>query len=125
MENRQVYEQRGKISAYILEISTKDFRIIKLFFDNSDEINLVTNTIESLIFPEDPILQNLGLSNLFLATHFKKVKHLNPSSSGWNLYKDPLKEFYRQGVELEKDFRVYTNSHYDTCPSYPKVHIIP
>lgn len=42
MENKQVYEQRGKISAHTLEVSTKDFRVIKLSFDNSDEINEVT-----------------------------------------------------------------------------------
>ena len=100
--------------SHTLELYMKDKREFKLLFVQEEDLNDLASTLESLLFPA-----SVMLPTLFLNTHSQAVKDMR-----WKEW-DPIAEFTRQGVCLSEQYRVFLNEKYQTCQSYPLIHIVP
>lgn len=112
-----IYRLEKKIfdgRSFALEFYMKDKREFKLHFVREEDLNDLASTLEPLLFPV-----SIMLPNLFLITHAEAVKDMK-----WKEW-DPLAEFTRQGVIQGEHYRVFLNDKYQTCQSYPLLHILP
>ena len=99
---------------FALEFYMKDKREFKLHFVREEDLTDLASTLEPLLFPV-----SIMLPTLFLITHAEAVKDMT-----WKEW-DPLAEFTRQGVCIGEHYRVFLNDNYQTCQSYPLLHILP
>jgi hypothetical protein len=113
---------------FLLEISTKDNRLLRLVCDNNAK--RLYGSLALLTNPKD--VNNFTLP----AIRYREYHPVN--NDGWSLY-DPLTEFNRQGVYLAAEdgssssssvyalkFRLSSvNKNFDLCMSYPEILIVP
>lgn len=111
---------------FLLEIYTKDNRVVKLVCDNN--CKRLYGALALLTNPKD--INNFTLPAI-------KYRECHPvNNDGWYLY-DPITEFNRQGVTLAIEnnnslsayipkFRISNvNKSFDLCMSYPETLIVP
>ena len=112
-----IYRIEKKVSdgrSFTLELYMKDKRDCKLSFVQEEDLNDLVSILEPLLFPV-----SVMLPSLFLNTHAEAVHDMR-----WKQW-DPIAEFTRQGLCQGEQYRMFFNETYQTCPSYPLIHIIP
>ncbi|CDW86315.1 myotubularin-related protein 2 [Stylonychia lemnae] len=80
-----------------LEIFTKDFRYIKLIFENMDQCNDAMQRIQIFAFPES------DLRDIFAFKFFDPSLDLQREclENGWDIYQSPDLEFKRQEITIQ------------------------
>ena len=89
---------------------TKDYRHLKFIFDNFDDCNNSMLRIQYLAFLENDRGSN-ELSNVFAFDFYYPMSVEDAEhdlfEDGWDIYRDPLKEFERQGIDHQSPVITY------------------
>ena len=93
--DKTVIDKKTQKTSYI-EIITKDFRYLKLIFETVEDCNNSMQRITFLAFPENEML------NIFAFDYFYPFDtESDLFENGWDIYKDPISEFERQGIDFK------------------------
>lgn len=70
---------------------------MKLLFENVDDCNNAMHRILYLAFPENDKV------NIFAFDYIYPIDNAEHElfEDGWDIYKDPIKEYERQGIDLK------------------------
>lgn len=113
-QNIDVVERKpNNLNGGSLIVKCKDFRLVKLDIGQTDDLNNAATTIESII----------SVNNILLMYPF----YYRPTNSiiedGWTAYR-PEAEFTK--LTLGEEWRItHINQHFDICPTYPCVLVVP
>jgi len=97
-------------------IYAKDYRVIRVSLSsaNQSRAEFIVHTLNSMAF-------RFGLSSTnFFAYKFTKTFDFN----GWK-FSDMTAEYRRQGISDRSEWKIYDNSNYALCDSYPLQVVIP
>jgi len=114
---------RGDDMQVSLNITTRDFRVLKFVYSTNKKFSRKTNVMTC-----DKVQQMLQIvafpDQIQYLFAFSYAKNNPTNGKGWNIY-DPEKEFFRMGVDKSNDvcqFRITAaNEKYKLCPTYPSV----
>jgi len=104
-----------------LEIKTKDLRVLRFTFNDSNERNQALNEIEKRAFWEK---HSLKMQDVVFAFVYKQYATGNCISEDNCLY-STMREYLRQGLSGSEFMISDLNKSYELCASYPKDLIFP
>ena len=123
------YNQQGQ---NFIEIHTKDNRYFKLtFFQlNALDCHEIWAQLDALTFIDGEEKKSISLlPNSFLFNHYIDINDNNWTRyvDGWRMYESIEADVARMGIDLStsEHFRLFDNSNYSVCKTYPAKFIVP
>lgn len=116
---QKLYKGRDLWSFINIKVIGKDYTVFSVDFTNEIEARDVFDSLLKLT-----VLKDISLSYAFIYSPNEAESQFN----SWNIY-DPVKEFERQGLDLqssESRWRLSNiNNDYKFCPTYPGTLVVP